>query len=141
MGTHELLTLSLALTSTRRSVRRRGTTDAWPYKAASCRGVEPYYRDRGVDDEGCKERQQEREMADGIQEEEGRSLLVTQRCQAAASQSIQGHMETKIPKDECLTHVGLKDTTRERVNQYFLLEKANLTREYASWGHMNSSHY
>ena len=32
--------------------RRRGTTDAWPYAAAQCRGVKPYYRHRAVDDEG-----------------------------------------------------------------------------------------
>ena len=40
------------MTSTRGSARRRGTTDAWPLKAAICRGVSPRYRDREADDEG-----------------------------------------------------------------------------------------
>ena len=48
MGTCELLTSFFALTSTRGSARRRGTTDAWPLKADTCRGVWSYYRDRGT---------------------------------------------------------------------------------------------
>ena len=51
MGACEL-TSSSALTSTRGSARRRGTTDAWPFLAAKCRGVHPTYRDTGADDEG-----------------------------------------------------------------------------------------
>ena len=46
------LTPSSALTSIRGSARRRGTTDAWSFLAAQCRGVQPYYKYRGADDEG-----------------------------------------------------------------------------------------
>ena len=45
------LTIFATLTSTRGLARRRVTTDARPLQAAQCRGVEPFYRDRGDDDE------------------------------------------------------------------------------------------
>ena len=61
------LTLSFALTSTRGSARRRGTTDAWPLEAASCRGVQRNYRNRGADDEGRGARRLNKEE-EGVRE-------------------------------------------------------------------------
>ena len=74
MGTCELTSV-LALTSTRGSARRRVTTDAWPFSAAKCRGVEPTYRHRGADAEGMGARIFKKEE-EGVREHRKRRAIM-----------------------------------------------------------------
>ena len=81
------LTLFAELTSTRGSARRRGTTDAWPYKAALCRGVQPYFRNRGADDEGRGARRFSKEEK-GVREHRRRRGVIVGDSETPSSRLI-----------------------------------------------------
>ena len=75
------------MTSTRGWARRRGTTDAWPFTAAQCRGVRPYYRDRGADNEGRGARRFNKEE-EGVREHRKRRGFIVGDSETPSSRLI-----------------------------------------------------
>ena len=84
------------MTSTRGSARRRGTTDAWPFIDAKCRGVQPPYRDRGTDDEGRGARRFNKEE-EGVREHKKRWGVILGDSEAPSSRLIKKNSVAAIP--------------------------------------------